>query len=402
MLLKTSFALIALCTLLRAADVHAVVPSNGPPPIGPYSPGVMAGDYLYVSGQGAEGPDGKMPSTVEAQVRQTLDNIKAVLTAAHLSLRNVVYTQMYLPDMNDLETADRVYAEYFPGVPPARAVLGVAKLAGGTPVEINAVAVRDASQIKAVSVPGRAWHQPFSPGILTQDRLFISAMPVESADPAQQIDEALDGMKAVVEAAGLKLANVVFVNPYLTSKAPMRAMNQAYAKRFEFGNTPGRATIEVTSLPGNAQIEFTGVAVRDISQRQAIRPKNMPPSPTASPCVFAGDTLYCSAKSGFIPGLNGGVYTPDVALQLRQTMRNLLDNLEEAGLTFDDVVSTNVYLDNIADFPTMNRIYAQYFKGGVYPARTTVQQIASVDRNKSKDEQYPDLEQISLIAVKRH
>lgn len=400
MLLRSSALVLATCSLLAAADVSAIVPAAGPKPIGPYSPGVDAGDYVYISGQGATQPDGRRPATFDAQVRQTLENIKAVLTAAHLSMRNVVYTQIYLLDITQLEAVDRVYARYFSDAPPARAVLGVAQLPGGTPLEINAVAVRDASQIKAVPIAGRSFPQPFSPGILTQDRLFISAMPVESKDPVQQIDEALDGMKNVVEAAGLKLANVVFVNPYLTGKVPMETMNKAYAKRFEFGNTPGRATIEVTSLPGNAQIEFTGIAVRDVTKRRAIRPKNMPPSPTASPCVFAGDTLYCSAKSGFIPGEHGGIFTPDLALQLRQTMRNLQDNLEEAGLTFDDVISTNVYLDDLADFPAMNRIYAQYFKG-VYPARTTVQQLAPVDRKKSQDEKYPEIEQISLVAIKR-
>ena len=101
---------------------------------------------------------------------------------------------------------------------------------------------------------------------------------------------------------------MVFVNPYLTADIPLRVMNEHYARRFEFGNTPARATIEVSSLPGGAHIEYTGVAVRDFKQRKAVRPKNMPPSPTASPCVFAGDTLYCSAKDGFIPGPHGGVY----------------------------------------------------------------------------------------------
>jgi enamine deaminase RidA (YjgF/YER057c/UK114 family) len=180
----------------------------------------------------------------------------------------------------------------------------------------------------------------------------------------------------------------------------MKVMNGLYAKRFQFGNTPGRATIEVTSLPENAQIEFTGVAVRNIAERLAIRPKNMEPSPTASPCVFASDTLYCSAKSGFIPGLNGGIFTPALDLQLRQTMRNLLDNLEEAGLTFENVVSTNVYLDDLSEFDVMNRLYAKYFTG-TPPARTTIQQVAPVDRGKSANETYPTLEQISLIAVKR-
>ena len=57
---------------------------------------------------------------------------------------------------------------------------------------------------------------------------------------------------AVVEAAGLDFRHMIFVNPYLTADIPMRIMNQQYAQRFEFGNTPARATIEVASLPGGA------------------------------------------------------------------------------------------------------------------------------------------------------
>jgi len=178
-------------------------------------------------------------------------------------------------------------------------------------------------------------------------------------------------------------------------------MNEHYARRFEFGNTPARATIQVTSLPGGAHIEYTGVAVRDLRARRAIRPKNMPPSPTASPCVFAGETLYCSAKSGFIPGPHGGVYAPTTTTQLRQTMRNLLDNLEEAGMDFSQVVSTNVYLDDLADSKDFARVYGQYL-GPTMPAATTVQQIASGERKEEdKEGHYPDLEQVSLIAVQK-
>src|SRR5438270_5292402 len=149
---------------------------------------------------------------------------------------------------------------------------------------------------------------------------------------------------------------MVFVNPYLTDKIPAGVMNRVYAKRFEFGNTLARATVQVAGLPSGANIEFTGVAVVDLAKRRAVRPKNMAPSPTASPCVLAGDTLYCSAKSGFIPGVNGGIFAGTVETQLRQTMRNLLDGLEEAGMDFRNVVATNVYLDDLNDFAAMNKI----------------------------------------------
>jgi reactive intermediate/imine deaminase len=370
-----------------------------------YSPGVDAGDYVYVSGQGPRRPDGSLPATFGAQVRQALDNVKSVVQAAGLTMDHVVYTQVYLEDIGKFREVNDVFAETFTKTPPARAVLGVAKLPE-PPVQISAVAVRNLADRRAISPPAYKSDESASPGVLTHDRLFLSAMPGSNPasgkvpdDPAAQVDLALDRMKAVVEAAGLDLRHMVFVNPYLTADIPTRAMNQRYAQRFEFGNTPARATIEVSSLPGGAHIEYTGVAVRDLNQRRAIRPKNMPPSPTASPCVFAGDTLYCSAKSGFIPGPHGGVYASTTAHQLRQTMRNLLDNLEEAGMSLDDVVFTSVYLDDLSDERTFDEVYLQYFSGAL-PARTTIQQIAPAERKPDKEDHYPDLEQVSLVAVR--
>jgi 2-iminobutanoate/2-iminopropanoate deaminase len=376
-------------------DVHRADPSS-----------VDAGDYIYISGQGPRGAGGAIPATFAAQVLQTLNNLKSVVEAAGLTMDHVVYTTVYLTDMSQYGEVNRVFGEFFGKIPPARAVLGVAALPDA-PIEINAVAVRTLSDRRAVYPPNYKSDEPFSPGILTHDRLFVSAMPGtlppgdKVSDPlAAQVDFALDRMKAVLEAAGLDLSHMVFVNPYLTANLPMGVMNEHYARRFEFGNTPARATIEVTSLPGSAQIEFTGVAVRDLGKRRAVRPRNMPPSPTASPCVFAGDTLYCSAKSGFIPGRNGGVYGSTTAVQLRQTMRNLMDNLEEVDMDFGQVVSTTVYLDDLADMRAFDEVYVKYFRG-MPPARTTIQQITPAERGPDKDEHYPDLEQVSLIAVRR-
>ena len=398
---------LLLATLLTAQErVRAVTPAHSASSGNRFlSPGVDTGDYLYISGQGPRRADGTIPSAPNAQFRQALDNIKTVVESAGLTLDNVVYMQVYLTDIGSYSEMNRVFAEYFPRTPPARAVLGVYGLPDPL-VQINAVAVRNLDGRKAVYPANFSKDESASPGILTHDRLFISGMagidPVTGKvpdDPAAQVDLALDGMQAVVRAAGLEMSHVVFVNPYLTSDIPSRVMNERYAKRFEFGNTPGRATIEVSSLPGGARIEYTGVAVRDLQQRKAVRPKNMPPSPTASPCVFAGDTLYCSAKSGFIPGPHGGVYASTTQHQLRQTMRNLLDNLEEAGMEFSQVVAVNIYLDDLADLPAFDVVYGQYF-GPIMPANTTVQQIAPAERKADKNDNYPDLEQVSLIAVR--
>ncbi len=390
--------------VVLGAQPKVVVPASGPAPVGPYSPGVIADGYLYVSGQGAKTADGQMPVTFEAQAQQALDNVKATVEAAGVTLDHVVYTHAYLEDIRNSAALDTVYARNFAKDPPARALIGVAHLPG-TPVEINAVAVLDLDGRTPVRVPGWDTGQPFSPGMLTHDRLFISSLPGRAAsgnipaDPASEVDAALDCFNAVTEAAGLSLAHVVFVNPYLTSSIPSGIMNERYARRFEFGNTPARATISVSALP-EGHIVYTGVAVRDLSRRKAVRPKNMAPSPTASPCVFAGDTFYCSAKSGFIPGPLSGIYAATVEHQLRQTMRNQLDNFEEAGLTFNDVVAANVYLDNVDDFAKMNAVYGQYFPGPVKPARTTVQQIAPGKRDPDANGAYPALEQVSFVAVR--
>lgn len=406
--MNKTLLLLVLAALISPlpAEIRAIIPANGAKPGGPYTPGVMAGDYLYVAGQGARRPDGEVPTDFDGQVRQSLENVKAIVEAAGLTMEHVVYTHVYLEDITKFDAMNRVYATYFPTNPPARATLGVAKLPLA-PVQINAVAVKNLTNKKPVSIPGHDPKEPLSPGVLTHDRLFVSAMRGRAlqsgetpADPGQQVDLALDGMAAVVKAAGLDMRHMVFVNPYLTRDIPSRVMNERYAKRFEFGNTPARATISVAALPEGAQIEYTGVAVRDLSKRRAVRPKNMAPSPTASPCVFAADTFYCSAKSGFIPGPSSGIYAATVEHQLRQTMRNLLDGLEEAGLDFSHTVATNVYLDNVAeDFQKMNDVYGQYFKA-IPPARTTIQQVAPADRGPGENGRYPTLEQISLVAVR--
>jgi reactive intermediate/imine deaminase len=395
----------AICS---QAQIRGITPSQTSSGANRFSsPAVDASDYVYVSGQGPQRTDGSSPQTFGDQVRQALDNIRTIIQAAGLDMDHVVYTQVYLEDIGKYEEMDRVFREYFPKDPPARAVLGVARVPK-SPIEISAVAVRDLTGRRAIFPPNYKSLEAASPAVLTRDRMFISGMTgADTAtgkipeDPAAQVDLALDRMQAVLKSAGLDMANVVMVNPYLTSEMPHRIMNERYARRFEFGNTPARATIDVVSLPGGAHIEYTGVAVRDLSQRKAVRPKNMPPSPTASPCVFAGDTLYCSAKDGFIPGPHGGVYATTTQHQLRQTMRNLLDNLEEADMNFDEVVSTNIYLDNLADQQVFDPIYVEYF-GPVLPAATTIQQIAPTERKADKEDHFPGLEQVSLIAVKKH
>jgi 2-iminobutanoate/2-iminopropanoate deaminase len=392
-----------MAVLASGADIRAIAPP-GAPVAGPYSPGVMVNDFLYVSGQGPVGRDGKVSPDFDGQMRQTLENLRSILVAGGLTMEHVVYAHVYLADMADYERMNRLWVEAFPHSPPARAVLGVYKMPGAGLVEITAVAFKDLAR-RSVLVPPGYPASPASAGVIAGEKVYLSGfLGVDSmgkvpADPGAQVEAALDQMKKTLALAGLDYRHIVFVNPYQTEKV-MGVMNNIYASHFEFDNTPARATIRVNSLPLGANIEFTGVAVRDLAKRKAVRPKNMAPSATASPCVWADDTFYCSAKSGFIPGPTHDIYAPTVEGQLRMTMRNLLDGLEEAGLTFANVVATNVYLDDINDFAAMNRVYAQYFPN-LRPTRTTVAQAPPIaNRGPVKDDVYPALEQVSLIAVR--
>ncbi len=83
---------------------------------------------------------------------------------------------------------------------------------------------------------------------------------------------------------------------------------------------------------------------------------------------------------------------------MRQTMRNLLDGLEEAGLNFSHVVASNVYLDTIDEFGKMNGVYGKYFAAAP-PTRTTVAPLAPVERKRNGAGHAPMVEQISIIAV---
>src|SRR5256885_15472288 len=96
--LRILLAGVLFFSLAVQAQMRTVVPASaGTNRV--YSPGVDAGDYLYVSAQGPRRPDGSLPATFEAQVRQALDNVKSVVQTAGLTMGHVVYTQVYLEDV---------------------------------------------------------------------------------------------------------------------------------------------------------------------------------------------------------------------------------------------------------------------------------------------------------------
>lgn len=425
--LSRHFSALVSCLLLGAcaAEIHAqndsfkVIKVDSVNSGAASSTGVLSYGTLYVAGQNGRNADGSIPKDFQQEVGQSMRNVQKVLQAAEMDYSNVVWMNVFVTNGQDMAVMNDVYWKTIGANPPARSVLVVGGLPGGENIEINCIAVSKASSRQAIWPQG--WPRGTRidpPGILAGEMLYLSAQ--QGSDPATgklvgdyagEVKQALDNVGTILKTANMSMANVVWVNPYMASteanmgsqiasgpighngqqQQPQAAvMNKIYATYFEFGNTPGRGTMQVVDLPNQAHIVFSCIAGADLSKRKSIRPKNMPLSPTASPGILYGDTYYMSGKSGFIP--DQGIVTPDVELQLRQSMRNLLDDLQETDLDFSDVVSATVYLREMKDMDKVQALYGKFFKDR-FPARTTMQ--------NSFDMKTATGEQISFIAVRQ-
>lgn len=116
---------------------------NAPAAVGPYCHAKLAGNTLYTSGQlGLVPATGDLPAGVEAQARQALENLGAILKTAGMEFSDVVKTTVFLVDMGDFAAINAIYADYFTGEAPARSCVAVAALPKGALFEVEAVAVR--------------------------------------------------------------------------------------------------------------------------------------------------------------------------------------------------------------------------------------------------------------------
>ena len=124
--------------------LKAIITQEAPAPVGPYNQAVIAGGWLYCSGQIPLDPaTGAMvgEGNVEAETRQVLRNLKAVLQEAGTDPSHVVRTTVFLVDLGDFQAVNAIYAEMFgDGISPARACVQVAALPKGSKVEIDCIA----------------------------------------------------------------------------------------------------------------------------------------------------------------------------------------------------------------------------------------------------------------------
>ncbi len=123
---------------------QTIATGQAPAAVGPYSQAVAAGRFVFASGQlGLDPVTGNFAGEdVESQARRALQNLQVVLEASGTDLAHVVKTTLFLADMDDFSTVNRVYAEFFPDDPPARATVEVSRLPLNALVEVEVIAYR--------------------------------------------------------------------------------------------------------------------------------------------------------------------------------------------------------------------------------------------------------------------
>lgn len=122
---------------------QTIIAENAPKALGPYSHAIKVNGMVFTSGQiGIDPETGSLKEGIEEQTTQVLKNLKAVLTAAGAKITDVVKTSVFVQDLKDFATVNKIYGEVFTHA-PARSCVQVAALPAGALVEIEAIAVSD-------------------------------------------------------------------------------------------------------------------------------------------------------------------------------------------------------------------------------------------------------------------
>jgi enamine deaminase RidA (YjgF/YER057c/UK114 family) len=258
-------------TCIAYADL-AEKKAIGQPPMGrPYSPGILAGDTLYVSGKGDQLPDGSHPATFEEQVRQCMRNVEATLKEAGLDFRHVVMSHIFIDEPKNRDVVAAIYNDFFEdGNEPAVALVDVDWIPGGSHVEVTCVATKDLASRRVVR-PARfytgRWTGKASRAVLAGNTLYLSStagmgdgrIPEKFEDEFHQLAR---NQIDVLKEAGLGLEDIVSGHVYLENIDDYQAMNGVYKEYFSKG--PG---VRTTLMPTKNDIRMTRVSASFIAAK---------------------------------------------------------------------------------------------------------------------------------------
>jgi reactive intermediate/imine deaminase len=365
-------ALLVAASSLIAMQNKQII-TTGPAPVGPYSPAVKAGGFIYLSGTLAQDDGGALVGAgdVGAQTRRVIERMRDVLKAAGASLDQVVSVTVYLKNAGDFPAMNDAYRTYWTKDPPTRTTVVADFVLPGALVEISMIAVPAGGE-RTVIHP-KNWMRspnPYSYAIKSGDTVFLSGLvsrngrdnTVVKGDVTAQTKVVLDNAGELLEAAGLTHTHVVSSRVYLPDVAHFQEMNAAYRQYFSSA-PPARATVQAALAGRDYAVEITLVAS---SSKKEVISGGRPANPNLSAAIRAGSRVYLSGILGNTPETKG-----DAAAQTRETLARIRDLLTAAGLTPADVVEGVVYLTDVGNFGAMNQHYRAFFERD-YPARATV------------------------------
>ncbi|HEV8133015.1 MAG TPA: RidA family protein [Acidobacteriota bacterium] len=218
---------------------------------------------------------------------------------------------------------------------------------------------------------------PFSPAVKAGNFIHVAGAVATDkngrlvpGDIKAQTRQTLENLSHILQAGGSTLSNAASLNVYLKSAADFPAMNEVYRDYWP-KDPPVRTTVIANLVLPDALIEIAMVAVPKGGERRVIHPPDWIQSPSPySYGIKSGDTLFLS---GLVSrnGKDNSVITGDTAMQTRTIMDNAGEILKAAGMSHADVVSSRVYITDVAHFQEMNGAYRSYFPKD-RPARATV------------------------------
>jgi reactive intermediate/imine deaminase len=211
---------------------------------------------------------------------------------------------------------------------------------------------------------------PFSAATKADGLIYVAGTIVAEGDIRNQTRRVLESLDATLQKAGSSLANAASIHVYLKTVDDFAAMNEVY-RTFWKADPPVRTTIVADFVVPNALIEIAVVAVPTGGQRQVIHPSSWAKSLNPySYGIKSGNTLFLS---GLVArnGKDNSVVEGDMAAQTKTVLDNGAEILKAAGMGFEHVVASRVFITDVKNFQAMNDVYRTYFPKDP-PARATV------------------------------
>ena len=340
----------------------------------PVRAAVKSDGLVYVSGVVAAGPD------VTAQATAAIEKIAATLKAEGSTLANVANVSVVLKSAADMAAVNAVFAKSWPKDPPARTTIIVDQplTSAGALVELAVTAIPAGGE-RIVVLPA-GWLKPPAPysyGIKTGNTLFLAGLVSRNGadntyvtgDMTVQTKTVMTAAAAILEAAGMTLADVVSSRVFVSDPAAFQTMNNEYRTHFPM-SPPARATVKATLPNADYLVEIAMVAVKD-PQRKQIVPPNADDTPgragaNLSPAIQVGRRLYVAGMTGNTPTNKG-----DVKAQTEEVLARLGRALTAAGYTWSDVVEATAFLPEMARVAEMDAAYKAVFPKD-FPVRFTM------------------------------